>query len=165
MGDGTHGGRGENWGYPLEEQTWFRDVALNTNKQVLCFSHMPFTTGFISDASSLPQYGEDMKQIVINFISNGGIFIGLINGHTHFDLKLNNGNFTEVSLGAQTNTGNTTNLYGTDAYIHAPEEAVCYGRIDGTVTQDLWSILVVKPDVRECKIIRFGAGEDISWNY
>lgn len=167
MGDGTHGGRGENWGFPAAEIEWFRDVALYTNLQVLMFSHMPFTRGFISSAYILPQNGDIMIEILSNFINNGGTVIGLINGHTHFDYSFNNGYFQETSLGCESITNNTSDLHGSDitTQFTAPDDAVRYGRTDGTLTQDLWSILVVRPGSQTAKIIRFGAGEDVEWSY
>jgi hypothetical protein len=126
---------------------------------------MPFTQGFISNASTLPNNGDRVIEIVTEFQTGGGVVIGLVNGHTHFDYSFSNGHFREVSLGAETNTGNTANKQGTEIAQYAPASAVMYGRTDDTLTQDLWSILVVKPDVRQCKIIRFGAGVDFTWDY
>lgn len=165
MGDGTHGGQAENWGYPLEELSWVENVALDTNNQVLFFSHMPMSEGYISSDNSLPQNGNSLKIIVDNFINNGGVVVGLVNGHTHFDYKHDNGNFIELSLGANVNTGNTENKTGTEIISFAPSTAVMYGRTNGTVTQDLWSLIVVRPISKTCKMIRFGAGNDTTWSY
>lgn len=165
MGDGTHGAHGDNWGFPTAEITWLQNEALDTDYQVLLFSHMPMTQGYISNAGELPYNGPDMINAIAAFQSGGGVVIGLINGHTHFDYVNNNGHFKEISLGCTKLTNNTADTYGTSIFQFAPAEAVCYGRTSGTVTQDLWNILVVKPTERECKLIRFGAGEDVTWTY
>lgn len=165
MGDGTHGGLAENWGYPIEEVNWFTEEALDTDKQILMFSHMPMSQGYIFGDASLPHNGNLMKQAVDAFKTNGGTVIGLINGHTHWDYKHDNGRFCEVSLGAEVITDNTVDKTGSEIASYVPDTAVMYGRVVGTVTQDLWSILVVRPESKTCKIIRFGAGNDITWSY
>lgn len=165
MGDYTHGTDGGNWGFPLAERDWLENEALNTNYQVLMFSHMPMSQGYISRSSALPYNGPSMIETVANFQSHGGIVVGLINGHTHFDYVHDNGHFKEIAVASQKFLGNTEDASGTAVYPFCPPEGVAPGRTDNTVTQDLWNILVVKPIERECKIIRFGAGNDVTWTY
>lgn len=164
MGDGYDKSE-QSWGYPQAEITWFTNEALNTDKQVLILSHMPFTPGYVSGISTVPLNGDTMKAAANAFINNGGTVIGLINGHTHFDYVHDNGTFKEISLGAECNTENTATKTGTNIYSYAPSTAVQYGRTFGTVTQDLWTILVVRPTSQTCKLIRFGAGNDVEWSY
>ena len=165
MGDNLNGRTGESWGYPQDEITWFTNEALNTDKQVLLLSHMPFSQGYVSFDADSPINGDLMKNAVDAFIANGGVVIGLINGHTHFDYVHDNGSFYEISQGAETNTENTADKTGTNIYGYAPASAIQYGRTAGTLTQDLWNILVVRQTSRTCKLIRFGAGDDVTWSY
>lgn len=39
------------------------------------------------------------------------------------------------------------------------------GRVEGTVTQDLWDAVVVQPTLKHVKLIRFGAGSDYEFDY
>ena len=164
LGDGTHGGRGDNWGYPLEEINWVRDVALDTDKQVLFFSHMAMTSGWVgSKALSLPQNGDALKAVINDFISNGGTVIGLIHGHTHYDYIGDNGTFHEISVGCNMITSNTADQ-AADPEV-APTGAIVPGRVNGTPSQDLWELVVILPDARKVELIRFGAGPDRSIDY
>ena len=162
-GDGTHGGQGANWKYPDDELTWVENVALNTEYQVLFFSHMPMTEGTISTASTLPWNGNPLKTIVNNFIDNGGTVIGLIYGHTHYDYEYNNGKFYEVSIGCEDYTYTATETHPTASY--APSSAVIPARMRYTVTQDLWDVVIVRPVSRTVKLVRFGAGADRAFAY
>lgn len=164
LGDGTHGGRGDNWGYPLEEIDWLRDVALDTDKQVLFFSHMAMTSGWVgSKALSLPQNGEALKAVISDFILAGGTVIGLVHGHTHYDFVGDNGSFYEISVGCNTLTANTSDQAADEEV--APSGAIVPGRAINTVTQDLWELVVVLPEERKVELIRFGAGSDRTIDY
>ena len=163
MGDGTHGGQGTNWGYPSAELTWVENVALDTNYQVLFFSHMPFTEGTISSSSTLPTNGNSLKTIINTFIANGGVVIGLFHGHTHYDDMYNNGKFYEVSIGCESYTYTASDTTPSAAY--APATAVIPARMRYTVTQDLWDLIIVRPVSKTVKIVRFGAGSDRSFSY
>lgn len=163
LGDGTHGGRGDNWGYPLDELTWVENVALDTTNQVLFLSHMMFTEGTISTSSTLPQNGNLLKGIVDNFIEGGGIVIGLIHGHTHWDYIYDTGRFKEVSIAAEMYQYKATDSAPSSSY--APANAVIPARLRYTVTQDLWELVVIRPASRTVKLIRFGAGADRAFSY
>lgn len=164
LGDGTHGGKGDNWGYPLEEISWVRDEALRTDKQMLFFSHMAMTSGWVgSKALSLPQNGDALKSVISDFISNGGTVIGLIHGHTHYDYIGDNGMFHEISVGCNMITSNTADQ-AADPEV-APTGAIVPGRVNGTPSQDLWELVVILPDARKVELIRFGAGPDRSIDY
>lgn len=163
MGDGTHGGQGNNWGYPQDELTWVQDVALDTDKQVVFFSHMQFTEGMISTSATLPTNGNALKAIVSNFIDNGGTVVGLFHGHTHWDYLYDNNKFKEVSIAAETYQYNATDSHPTASY--APSDAVIPARLRYTVNQDLWDLVVIRPTSRTVKLIRFGSGTDREFSY
>lgn len=163
MGDGTHGGQGTNWGYPSDELTWVQNVALDTDYHVLFFSHMPMTEGFISASSTLPANGNALKTIVSDFVTGGGVVIGLICGHTHYDYLLDNGSFTEVSIGCEAYTYSASDAAPADSF--APSSAIIPARMRYTVTQDLWDLVIVRPVSRTVKLVRFGAGSDRAFSY
>ena len=165
MGDGTHGGRGDNWGYPQDELTWVQNVALDTEYQVLFISHMPMTQGHISDASNLPTNGDALKTIVSDFIDNGGVVVGLLHGHTHWDDILDNGKFKEVSVGCEDYTYTANDIVGTNINSYTPASTVKPARMRYTLTQDLWDVVIVRPASRTVKLVRFGAGVDRAFSY
>lgn len=162
-GDGTHGGRADNCKYPDDELTWVQNTALNTNYQVLFFSHMPFTEGTISTLSTLPTNGNALKTIISNFVDNGGVVIGLIHGHTHYDNEFDNGKFKEISVGCEAYTYSASDSAPSSAY--APTTAIIPARLRYTATQDLWDVVIVRPVSRTVKLVRFGAGADRSFSY
>lgn len=152
MGEGTNG-YGSSWGYPIEVVNWVRDVALKTEHQVLFMTHIPLTADYNAYQSETVN-AEELRSVITDFINEGGTVIGFIHGHTHWDfigMKKPN-TFHEISIGAS----NTTMSYGS----YKPDEAVVQERTTGTVTEDLWDIVVVQPEVKRIKMIRFGAGTD-----
>lgn len=152
LGEGTNG-YGSSWGYPIEVVNWVRDVALDTENQVLFLTHIPLTADYNAYQSETVN-AENLRTVIKDFITKGGTVIGLIHGHTHWDyIGMKEANtFHEISIGAS----NTTMSYGT----YKPDEAVVQERATGTVTEDLWDIVVIQPEVKRIKIIRFGAGTD-----
>jgi hypothetical protein len=152
MGEGTNG-YGSSWGYPKEVIDWVRDKALDTNYQVLFLSHIPLTADYNAYQSPIIN-SELLRGIIKNFMTNGGTVIGFIHGHTHWDfigMKEDN-TFYEISIGAS----NATVSYGP----YKPENAIVPDRISGTATEDLWDIVIIQPESRQIKMIRFGAGTD-----
>lgn len=163
MGDGTHGGQGDNWGYPIDECDWVRDVALNTTKHILFFSHMPLTKGHISNSSELPTNGDVIIQHCANFISDGGVVIGLIHGHAHADWLIDNGYFYECSIDCNVYEDISSDIIPSSSY--APSHSIHNARAKGTYTQDLFDYVIIKPLERKVNLIRFGAGDDREWSY
>lgn len=162
--DSMYGSSGHNnadWGYTDAELTWFAADALNTDKQVAIFSHMGFTKEF-SAYNYQVHNGAQMRQAVESFIANGGICVAVFHGHTHWDFigqysQING--FHEVSTGC----GRVQSGYPSGAYM--PEGATAETRETGTVTQELWDIIVIKPESRTVNMIRYGAGSDRSFTY
>ena len=77
--------------------------------------------------------------------------LAIMSGHTHADkVDTTTNTFAHISIGTQyPNTVATV-----------PVDATSPIRQIGTVTQDLWDIMVIKLESKEIKLIRFGAGED-----
>lgn len=160
---GVNGHTGDSWGYSDDEVTWLSTDALNTQNQVVIFSHMGFTKEY--SAYNLQVHnGAEMRAAVEAFIANGGVVVALFHGHTHWDFigqySQTNG-FHEVSTGcSRVVSGPITTR--TDYY---PQGATMPERTINTVTQELWDIIVIKPESREVNMIRYGAGSDRSFTY
>lgn len=160
---GENGHSNAEWGYSDTELVWFANDALNTQNQVVIFSHMGFTKEY-SAYNYQVKNGAEMRNAVEAFIRNGGIVIALFHGHTHWDFigqySQTNG-FKEVSTGCgRVVSGPITNR--TDYY---PNGATMPERADNTVTQELWDIIVIKPESRTVNMIRFGAGNNRNFTY
>lgn len=158
---GANGHSNADWGYSDAELAWFASDALNTQNQVVIFSHMGFTKEY-SAYNYQVKNGAEMRQAVESFIANGGICAGLFHGHTHWDYigqySQTNG-FKEVSTGC----GRMQSGYPSGSYI--PEGATAQSREANTVTQELWDIIVIKPESRSVNMIRFGAGNNRNFTY
>ena len=168
MGDGTHGGQGANWGFPVEECEWVRDVALNTTNTIIFFSHMACTPEYQgTQANSLPHNGATLRGYIENFVTNGGKVIGMFSGHVHWDYMAKHLNFYEIMtcLSNYLTSMGTLDAVPTSSYRTPPDGAVVRGRTANTVTQGLWDAIVVDPDNETVKIFRFGAGNDREYGY
>ena len=154
------------WGYTDEVINWVRDTALNTSKHVVFFSHVPCTTEYDYGGSSggvVVVNGVNLRTIIENFISNGGIVVGFFHGHTHWDFigQYNQTNgFKEVSIGRARYDTMTT-----ESFTYVVPGAICYAKTRDTVTQELWDTIIIKPSERKVEMVRFGAGVDRSFTY
>ena len=190
MGDGTLGGTGTNWGYPLDEVSWFQDTALNTNYDILILSHQtlsPVLQGY-AETQDIPHNGMNIQQAIDNWQSSSRHCIGVIHGHVHWDyISKGKGTFTVINHETKaetTRTGTYGNFweYGqglanyltsaatadstpTSSYRDVPKGAITYGRTAGTATQALWTAIVVDKSNHHIDFVRFGAGSDISMDY
>jgi hypothetical protein len=158
---GINGHDNADWGYSDAELAWFASDALDTTKQVVIFSHMGFTKEY-SAYNYQVKNGAEMRQAVETFISNGGVVVALFHGHTHWDFigqySQTNG-FKEVSTGC----GRVQSGYPSGTYM--PEGATAQTREMNTLSQELWDIIVIKPESRTVDMIRYGAGNDRSFTY
>lgn len=145
-------------GYSSEQVGWVRDVALDTEYQVIFFAHSGVTGAF--NYRTIQQVnGVELRNVIESFIANGGVVIGMFHGHTHWDYigkHSDTNGFYEIS----TASGNCTKITTPEI-----EGAVCPERTKGTVTQELWDLVIVKPISRTVKMIRFGAGDDRTFSY
>lgn len=186
MGDGTLGGTGSNWGYPSDEVAWFRDVALDTNLNILILSHQtlsPVLQGY-DESQDIPHNGTQLQTLIDNWQNSIRKCCGVIHGHVHWDYSSkgngtftvidhntkeefqrvgSHGNFYEHGLGLanfQTATAEGTPV---SSYRDVPKNAISYERKANDKSQALWSVIIV--DSSYVSIIRFGAGNDRSYNY
>lgn len=165
LGEGqNYYGDGGSAGYTNNQLAWVRDTALNTNNQVIFFSHMPCTQAYNAYNSSI-QNGAEMRTVINNFKSNGGTVIGFFHGHTHWDYmnKYTENGFYEISTGAERFTARDNDDYSNFSYI--PQGATVARRASGTATQTLWDVIIVRPKSQTVKIVRFGGGSDREFSY
>ena len=62
---------------------WFKNVALNTDKNVIVMTHIPLCEGFPESSGSRPKNADKICDAVEEFIKNGGNFVAFMYGHTH----------------------------------------------------------------------------------
>lgn len=146
------------YGFPEEEVTWVKKVLWETPKdfKVLLFSHD-------APLARLDYWAEDIRngarlmEVLEEYHNTPGRFIlGYIHGHTHADFVFQNADssrktFPIISIGC------SKCEYFPDK---KPEGSTRYERKLSSVTQDLWDVLIVKPEQRKLEFVRFGAGED-----
>lgn len=159
IGDDRNGEDPLNWGYDTDQINWLENVALNTDYQVAIFSHMGVTKEY-AVANYQPVNGATVRNKIESFVSNGGVVIGFFHGHTHWDFI---GQYSQTNGFHEVSTGCGRVQTFTPSY--APSGAVVPDRTSGTATQELYDFIVIKPESREVKMIRFGAGSDRSFSY
>ena len=150
----------DSWGFPQDEITWLQDVALNTNHQVIFTSHM----GLVKDTvcwGVTPKNGATVKTVINNFQKNGGVVVGMFIGHCHWDYITNETGFNHISTDCWKLDASGFSSLGA----HPAGAFKTTDRTDGTVTENVWDIVVVNVETGLVKIIRFGAGNDRTYNY
>lgn len=141
---------------------WFKNAALNTNNVVVfCIHESPINTQ--NWAATTVYNGDFVKEQINNFIANGGTLIQLF-GHSHADYNFstpwlsiasNCGKFEQSNL----DTDEYRAITGYDGNIVAPE------RVQGTDTEQSFSVVVVRPTIKKINLVRFGAGLDREFGY
>ncbi len=193
IGGGTSyfGGNGGNWGYYDDEVTWFRDVALNTDNDILILSHQtlsPILQGY-AENQNIPKNGTAIQALIDNWQTNARHCIGVIHGHVHWDyFSKGNKTFNVIDHSDHstvlTRTGTHGDFYeyaqgraeyeasfGTSdstpvsSYRDVPQGAVAYGRSSNNATEALWTAIVVDKTNHTIHFVRFGAGSDLSVDY
>ena len=193
IGDRTcDGGMGGNWGYYADEVTWFTNVALNTDNDILIVCHQtlsPILQGY-AESSDIPQRGIQMQQALDAWLAANASHkcIGILHGHVHWDFThIGKGTFTVIDHNTKnqiSRTGSygnfyeygqglsnylttmpTTNATPVSSYRDVPVGAIVPGRTVSTATQALWTAVVIDPTNNQIDFVRFGAGNDQSINY
>lgn len=140
------------YGFPPEEVEWVEKVLDDTPEEfcVIVFSHVPLLARmhFWSDKI---RNSEAMKQALDGYVRRGGTVLAYIHGHNHADQIEYTEYFPIVAVGC---------AKCEDFKDKKPEGSVTYDRKMGTVSQELWDVLVVDTDGRKIDFVRFGAGED-----
>ena len=147
--------------YSNDQLAWVQNVALNTEHQIAFFSHASLTKEFNAYNFEI-QNGAEIRSAIEQFISDGGTVVGYFHGHTHWDnlaKKTQSGGFYECSTACAKTEHDSRPSYVADG-------ATWYStRQEGTVTQECFDIIIIKPDSRKVKLVRFGVGNDREFTY
>lgn len=184
-GEGGLTYNGKNWwGYGTEQILWFGHTALKVEEGwgVVVLSHTPSRESHSLINRSVP-YNSNLIEGLLKAFKNGTIYtanttgawgvsdtfdfttqgqrdvIAYVFGHTHMDLV-----DTPIDLGypcVSIANNVPVQIYETSV----PVGGVAPTRTIGTVTQDLWNVMVVRKDIRTVFLTRYGAGEDRTFTY
>lgn len=138
-----------------EQLAWVRDVALDTDYQVAFFCHEALTADFNYGRVQVGN-GVELRTIIESFISNGGTVIGYFHGHTHWDYI---GKATPTNGFYECSTCCAKEEHSA-APSYMPSGVTWYTRTHETVSQECIDFIVIKPDTRKVKLVRFGVGAD-----
>ena len=150
----------KSWNYGYEDSTvsWLNTTFNNTpsDYSVLLLSHMSPVYTHNADNNLYPNF-DLIQNAIQTYINNGGDFIGTLYGHSHCDWNTSNP-WLDITFAAQRFGTNTS------TYENMPN-MVCPTKTIGTATEDCWNVLIIQPQSRKIKIIRFGAGDDAEYSY
>lgn len=155
------------YGFPEGELDWLEDILRQTPSKwyVLVFSHVPPTPRLHYWSKEIRGSGR-LLRILREFqrrskesaecenrekIISGGQLLGFIHGHNHADQIDYEEGFPIISIGC-----NKCEYFEDKK----PAGAITYKRALGTVSQDLWDVLVISTETESLDFVRFGAGED-----
>lgn len=145
------------YGFPTEEVEWVRKTLRETPTGycTLILSHVPLLPEmhFWSDKI---RNSEELKRVLDEYVLAGGTILAYIHGHNHADQVAYTENFPIVAVGC---------AKCEDFKDRKPEGSVTYDRKIGTVSQELWDVMLVNTKKKKIDLVRFGAGEDrvIGW--
>ena len=144
-----------NWAYGYSDETaaWFTEQMKTVPKDYSAIGVMH---------ASPVRYNKWKNQDLIysaidNYIKHGGNYICTLCGHDHYDYSITEP-WLEINLAA-------AKAHNFERQSYYPNEAVIQQRKGGTISEQLWDVLIIKPESRIIQTIRFGAGEDRQWEY
>lgn len=140
------------YGFPAEELDWVRETleTMDENYAALVCAHVP-PLPQIHYWSDQIRNGEELIQILETYHRSGKKILAYVHGHNHGEQIYTQRAFPIVSLGCNKME---------DFQREKPEGSCTYSRRQGTVTEDLWDVMIVHADHEGIDFVRFGAGED-----
>lgn len=140
------------YGFPVEELDWVRETleAMSDGWAALVCAHVP-PLPEIHFWSDQIRNGEALLQILEEYHRSGKKILAYVHGHNHGEQIYRERLFPIVSLGCNKME---------DFQREKPEGSWTYSRQQGTVTEDLWDVMIVHADHSGIDFVRFGAGED-----
>ena len=149
-----------NYGYADSTVSWLTNILADTPSgyAVLLLSHMSPVYSHNADNYLYPNM-ELIQNVIQGFINSGGDFIGTFYGHSHLDWSTATP-WLDISFCC----GKLHNGSVTPDLENMPN-AVAPDRVIGTATEDCWSVVLILPESRKIKVIRFGAGNDAEYSY
>ncbi|MBQ6568365.1 MAG: metallophosphoesterase [Treponema sp.] len=155
--DHTQEGQNNRYGFSGEEIEWTRRALAGTPAgwKVIVFSHVPLLASMHYWSDKI-RGEQEMVSLLGEFDRSGGSSAGgrvlaFIHGHTHSDCVNRDLPFPVASIGCAKIE---------DEQVHKASGSVTWPREPGTVSQELWDVLVVDADSGSLDFVRFGAGED-----
>lgn len=172
------------YAYQEDQINWLVDKLQNNNGMDICvYQHLPFYKTFKykdGQGNAMPAYNDDVIkgildafqnkksyyafrssetshfpcQVSVDFSKSKGRIIYGIYGHTHNDRLTKSQNIQYISTSSC--GGVERKVYGTGPLSK---------RVENTLTEDLWDVLLIKPKQRKVKILRYGQGEDREVSY
>lgn len=172
------------YAYQEGQINWLVDKLQNNNGMDICvYQHLPFYKTFKykdGQGNAMPAYNDDVIkgildafqnkksyyafrssetshfpcQVSVDFSKSKGRIIYGIYGHTHNDRLTKSQNIQYISTSSC--GGVERKVYGTGPLSK---------RVENTLTEDLWDVLLIKPKQRKVKILRYGQGEDREVSY
>lgn len=145
------------YGFPMEEIDWVRNVLSETPEgySILLFSHVPLLAEMHFWSKEIRNSSE-MLGVLEEYMQQGGRILAYIHGHNHADQICYEKGFPIVSIGC---------AKCEDFKDKKPMGSITYDRKMGTVTQELWDVMVVDVEDGKIDFVRFGAGEDRSCRF
>lgn len=140
------------YGFPMEELDWVRETmeSMAETYAALVCAHVP-PLPQIHYWSDQIRNGEELLQILEEYHRQGRRVLAYVHGHNHGEQIYRERLFPIVSLGCNKME---------DFQREKPEGSWTYSREQGTVTEDLWDVMIVHADHEGIDFVRFGAGED-----
>ncbi len=140
------------YGFPIEELEWIKETLEDMEDEwaVLVCSHVP-PLPEIHFWSDQIRNGEALLEILEKYHAEGKKVLAYVHGHNHGEQIYTRRPFPIVSLGCNKME---------DFQDRKPRGSWTYTRRQGTVTEDLWDVMIVHADHSGIDFIRFGAGED-----
>ena len=144
-----------------EQVNWIKNEALDlpsSDWSCMILTHVPlFTTTaespwgkaytWANDGVSSTGATDKLRNVISEFTSKGGKFVGVFNGHSHRDVL--------------------TKLNGFNVYITDGDTVISSDktRTINTITEQEFNVVTVNTDTRKVTITKIGAGEDVSFTY
>lgn len=141
------------YGFSDEEVEWVKQTLDSTpaGYKVLIFSHEA-PLDILDYWARIIRNGRKLMQVLEEYNTKEDCqILAYIHGHTHGEHIYRGSSFPIISIGS-----NKCEYFPDKK----PEGSYAYRREPGTVSQDLWDILVVDGEAGCLHFVRFGAGED-----
>lgn len=138
------------YGFDAPQIAWLEKVLHGTPKNytILVFAH-DAPLAILDYWSDTIRGGDELMRVCEEHQRSAGNILAYIHGHTHADYIYTERAFPIASIGC---------AKCEDMTDKKPPGSVTQPRRLGTVSQELWDVLIVKPQVRRIECIRFGAG-------
>lgn len=152
--------------YPANTTTWFASAISGTPSgyTVLLISHMSPT--YTHDwKQTAPLNASDVLSAISTWLnaSNSNKIISLC-GHNHGDNSYTSPYF-EIMFNCNKFDSTITQDKTEDGTGNIPAGSKIWKRTWGTVTEDCWDVVVIRPISGKVNCVRFGAGEDREFSY